>query len=166
MRLTLVALASAASALVAGLPAHAAKPTAQSASCARKATEDGLKGAERTAFLKTCQKGTAVPAGPTGPTATSKESQAVTKPSGVDRTVRSAQCNKEADRRGLSSQQRNAFRLSCLATAGPVTEGETGTQQPKPANQIKGIGENNYKPSAANAKSTSAKNAPEAIKPK
>lgn len=130
-----------------------AKPTAQSAHCAASATDHKLVGAQRTDFIKTCMKGPLVPATPTAPTGSSQESQAVTKPSGVDRTVRAKQCATEADRKGLAAKDRKAFQLSCLATAGPVSEGETGTKTPAPAKQIKGIGVNNYKPAAAPAKS-------------
>ncbi len=48
----------------------------------------------------------------------------------------------------------SASQLSCLATAGPVSEGETGVKAPYHANQINGIGVNNDKPSATTAKST------------
>ena len=151
--------------LLIGPAVAAAKPTAQTTHCAESATKEGLTGAQRTAFLKTCQKGSMHPTTPTGPTANSKEAQAVTKPSGVDRTTRAKQCAAEADKKGLASQERGAFQKSCLATAGPVSEGETGTKLPGPSHSINGIGENNYKPSAATAKSKPAPNAPEAIKP-
>lgn len=139
-------------------PSASAKPTAQSAHCAASATEHRLKGAKRTAFIKSCMRGPLAPAHPTGPTQSSKEAQAITKPSGVDRTVRAKQCADEADRKGLASKDRKAFQLSCQATAGPVSEGETGTKAPHPAEQIKGIGVNNYKPGAAPAKSEPSHN--------
>jgi hypothetical protein len=43
-------------------------------------------------------------------------------------------------------KDRQQFRLSCIATAGPVTEGETKNQTPKPAKAIPTIGINNYNP--------------------
>ena len=134
-------------------PPASAKPTAQSAHCAAAAKEQNLVGGQRTAFVKTCMKGPLTPARPTAPTQSSKEAQAVTKPSGVDRTVRAKQCAAEADRKGLGDKDRKGFQLSCQATAGPVSEGETGKTAPHPAKQIKGIGVNNYKPDAAPAKS-------------
>lgn len=168
MRLTGLALGlSALSALaLSAAPAGAAKPTAQSTHCAEQATKEGLKGAARTDFLKTCQKGPLAAETPTKPTAATKESQAITKPSGVDRNVRAKQCAAEADKRGLAAKARKQFQLSCIATAGPVSEGETGTQQPKPARSIDGIGVNNYKPSGTTAKSKSEPNPPAAAKPK
>ena len=133
-----------------------AKPSAQSAHCSTTAKDQGLTGAKRRAFIKTCLSGPLAARTPTAPTASSKESQAVTKPSGVDRTTRTKQCSDEAGRRGLAGKNSKAFQLSCLATAGPPSEGETGVTEPHPANQIKGIGVNNYKPSSTTAKSTPA----------
>ncbi len=152
---TSIATLSVVTALSAALCGQAvAKPvTAQAASCQRQAAHQHLTGSRKTAFISTCIKGTGHPMRPTAPTTSSREAQAITKPSGVDRTVRSKQCNDEADRRHLADKERKAFRLSCLATAGPVSEGETGTQAPRPAHQIEGIGENNYKPGAAPPKS-------------
>ncbi len=147
-------------------PAAAAKVTAQSAHCSQSAKEQGLAGAQRSAFVKTCLKGPLAASTPTAPTAATKESQAITKPSGVDRTTRTRQCAAEADRKRLAAKERKAFQLSCLATAGPVTEGETGTLQPRPGKQIQGIGENNYKPDAAPAKSAPDRTPPAAAKPK
>lgn len=167
MRHTAAALGlTCASALLAFSAAPAfAKPTAQSTHCAASATEEHLAGAKRTAFLKTCMKGPLAAKAPTAPTDPSKESQAVTKPSGVDRTTRTKQCAAEADKKGLAGKNRSAFQLSCLATAGPVSEGETGTKEPHPAHQIKGIGVNNYHPSGVTAKSKPAADAPAAVKP-
>ena len=158
MRLTFAAFGPAVLLLALGAAPQsaAAKATAQSAHCAQSAKRAGLSGAQGAAFIKTCMKGPLTPKTPTGPTARSKESQAVTKPSGVDRTTRTKQCANEADRKGLSDKDRRAFQLSCLATAGPVQEGETGTVMPRPANQIQGIGVNNYKPSDTTAKSKPA----------
>ena len=145
----------------------ASAPTAQSRHCADTAKEQGLSGAARARFIATCKKGPLAPSTPTAPTASSsKEARAITKPSGVDRTTRAKQCAAEADRKDLAAKDRKAFQLSCLATAGPVSEGETGTVQPRPGNQIKGIGENNYKPSSTGAKSTPDRTPPAAAKPK
>ena len=164
------AVAAASLSLLAGpsqaKPRKAAHPTAQAQHCTAEADEKALTGPDRIAFLKTCEGGVRPAAAPTGPTGASKEAQAVTRPSGVDRTTRSKQCSAEADRRGLAGKNRNAFRHSCLATAGPVTEGETGTQLPHPAHSIDGIGVNNTKAAAAPAKSRPAASAPEAVKPK
>ena len=143
-----------ASILLGAPPALARKPSAQAADCSRSAKAEGLAGAKRAAFVKSCLRGPLAATTPTAPTAHSKEAQAVTKPSGVDRATRTRQCAAEADRKGLTDKNRSAFQLSCLATAGPVSEGETGVKEPHPANQIKGIGINNYKPSATTAKST------------
>ena len=168
MRLTVAALRltalSASVALAAG-PAFAArhkvhKQTAQEASCSQSAQKQGLGGGPRADFIKTCVKGPLATETPTAPVPGNKESQAVTKPSGVDRTTRTRQCGEEADRKHLADKERKAFQLSCLATAGPVSEGETGTRSPHPANQINGIGENNYKPSATTAKSSPARATP------
>ena len=135
-------------------PAFGHEPSAQSTHCSQTAASQGLTGTQRDAFLKSCARGPLAAKTPTAPTASSKEAQAVTKPSGVDRTTRTRQCAAEADRKGLSDKARSAYQLSCLATAGPVSEGETGAKEPHPAKQIKGIGVNNYKPSATTAKST------------
>ena len=153
MRHTTLTIALAA--VAAAASAHAAaKPTAQASQCSASAKRQGLSGAQRAAFMRTCEKGPLAAAKPTAPTDNNKESQAVTKPSGVDRTTRARQCGAEADRKKLAGKDRSAFQLSCLATAGPVSEGETGTVEPHPAKQIKGIGVNNYKADAAPAKST------------
>lgn len=139
-----------------GAAPAAARATAQSAHCDQSAKRAGLSGAQAAAFIRTCHKGPLAAKTPTSPTARSKEAQAVTKPSGVDRTTRSKQCANEADRKGLSDKSRRAYQLSCLATAGPVQEGETGTLSPRPGHEIKGIGVNNYKPSDTTAKSKPA----------
>ncbi|CAN5217154.1 hypothetical protein BH09PSE2_BH09PSE2_16880 [soil metagenome] len=150
---SLAALAAAVTAIAAG-PAAAAKPhTAQAASCTREAAKQHLTGSRKAAYLRTCQKGSGHIPGPTALNSSSKEGQAITRPSGVDRDVRSKQCSDEADRRHLADAQRNAYRQSCLATAGPVSEAQNALHAPKPAHEIKGIGENNYKPGAAPAKS-------------
>jgi hypothetical protein len=132
--------------LFASVPAVAAPETAQSKACYDQATHQNLHGASRKAFHRSCMKGVMSPNRPTAPTAPNEEAQAITKPSGVDRTVRSQQCSAEAAKKGLAAKDRQQFRLSCMATAGPVTEGETHNQAPHPAKAIPGIGVNNYKP--------------------
>ncbi len=132
--------------LLASAGLAAATETAQSKACSVKATAQDLHGARRTAFERACIKGARSADMPTAPTAPSKEAQAVTAPSGQDRAVRSKACSDEADRRHLTDPDRNAFRLSCLATAGPVTEAQTKTRAPKPAHAIAGIGVNGDKP--------------------
>jgi len=126
--------------------ATAAPSSAQSKSCYEEADGQHLHGARRKAFHRACMRGALSPNRPTTSTGPSKEAQAITRPSGADRTVRSKQCSDEADKRGLAAKDREAFRLSCMATAGPVTEGETHNQPPQPAKAIPGIGVNNYKP--------------------
>ncbi len=126
---------------------HVGAETAQAKACASKATAQHLQGAGRTTFERACMKGTAAPDRPTAPTEPSRKAQAITAPSGEDRTVRSKACSAEADRRHLTGSDRNAFRLSCIATAGPVTEAQTKTQAPKPAHALPGIGVNGDKPS-------------------
>jgi hypothetical protein len=127
-------------------PAAAATESAQSKACYDQATHQNLHGASRKAFHRSCMKGVMSPNRPTARTAPNSEAQAITKPSGVDRTVRSKQCSDEAAKKGLVGKDRQQFRLSCIATAGPVTEGETKNQTPKPAKAIPGIGINNYNP--------------------
>jgi hypothetical protein len=101
--------------------------------CTVQANNKKLTGRSRTAFLKTCQQGALATTKPTlGPSA-SRSAQVITAPSGADRNTRSAQCSAEALRRHLPEIQAKEFRLSCLATAGPVQEGETQTQAPKPS---------------------------------
>ena len=150
----------AASLSITATPAAAKPMSAQAKSCTANANRESMTGAKRRTFLKTCMQGPLTAKTPTEPTDNSKEAQAVTKPSGVDRTTRSKQCATEADRKGLSSRDRRAYQLSCLATAGPVSEGETQAIAPHPAHAIKGIGVNNYKPSDTTAKSVPAKPQP------
>jgi len=126
--------------------AATAPDTAQARACSNKAAARHLRGAELATFQRTCMKGALAPKRPTAFKASSKEARAVTAPSGEDRTVRSKQCSAEADRRRLTDPDRNAFRLSCMATAGPVTEAQTKVQAPKPAPAIAGLGVNRDKP--------------------
>jgi hypothetical protein len=123
----------------------AAPETAQSKSCYDKATAQNLHGTARKSFHRTCMKGALSPNHPTAPTGQNKEARAITAPSGVDRTVRSKQCSNEADKRGLAAKDREAYRLSCMATAGPVTEAGIHSQAPQPAKAIPGIGVNGEK---------------------
>lgn len=110
-----------------------AAPSAQTATCRAKADREGLSGAARRGFESKCRAGALAPGRPTAPVGKTVSATAVVAPSGADRTKRSQQCNSEADRRGLKGGDYQAFRKSCVATAGPVTEGQTGTQTPKPA---------------------------------
>ena len=112
------------------VPANAATKTA---SCSVQAHKKGLTGSHRAAFMKTCGQGALATTKPTLGASASRSAQAITAPSGADRNTRSAQCSAEAARRNLSEIKAKEFRLSCLATAGPVQEGQDQTQAPKPA---------------------------------
>ena len=101
--------------------------------CATQANNKKLTGRARTAFLRSCGQGALATTKPTLGASSSRSAQAVTAPSGADRNTRSAQCSAEALRRHLSEIKAKEFRLSCLATAGPVAEGEDQTQAPKPS---------------------------------
>jgi len=126
----------------------AAASTPASRDCAAQAEEQHLSGRAATDFRAKCMKGPLAARTPTAPTSPGKEAHAVTAPSGANRNVRSRECTAEADKRGLQNQDRKQFQLSCLATAGPVTEGETHNEPPKPAKAIPGIGVNNPPPPA------------------
>jgi hypothetical protein len=131
---------------ICGMAGAAAAASAQSRICSQEAVKRGLTGQEKTRFHATCMKGPLAPKHPTAPSGPGKEARAITAPSGADRTVRSKACTAEADKRGLTDKARKEFQLSCLATAGPVTEGETHNQPPKPAKEIPGIGINRDQP--------------------
>lgn len=119
--------------------ASAAPQSVQSKTCSDEANHQGLHGAARASFRARCLKGAMAPKTPTAPTGPGREANAVTKPSGVDRTTRSQQCSDEADRRKLQATARDGFRLSCLASAAPVEN--TGTRQkPKPTAAIPKLG--------------------------
>jgi hypothetical protein len=143
--LSLFALASG-SLVAAGAGALAKTPASRD--CAAQAAHQHLEGRAAADFKAKCMKGPLAAEKPTAPTSPGKEAHAITAPSGANRTVRSRQCTAEADRRGLQNQDRKQFQLSCLATAGPVTEGETHSEPPKPAKAIPGIGVNNPPPPA------------------
>jgi hypothetical protein len=131
MKLSAWALGTALSAYVVlgGFNPALAKPqSAQSKACSDEATQQGLKGKPRSSFRAKCMKGALAPKTPTAPTGPGREANAVTKPSGVDRTTRSQQCSDEADRRKLQASARDEFRLSCLASAAPVSA--SGTREP------------------------------------
>ena len=113
--------------------------TAQSKSCTERAT--GLTAAERATFLRKCSKGALSPTHPTAPITGGPNAKAITAPSGVDRTTRSAQCSAEADRRGLKDNARADFRMSCLATAGPIKESESSTKSAAPSKAKAHLGE-------------------------
>jgi hypothetical protein len=130
-------------------PKHAvAAPSEAAKDCAAQAAQQHLTGRAATAFRAKCMKGPLAARTPTAPTAPGKEAHAVTAPSGATRNVRSRQCTAEADKRGLQNQDRKQFQLSCLATAGPVSEGETHNEPPHPAKAIPGIGVNTPPPPA------------------
>jgi hypothetical protein len=101
--------------------------------CTVQARNKKLTGHARTAFLKSCQQGALATTKPTYGAHASASAKVLTAPSGADRNTRSAQCSAEAVRRHLPEIQAKEFRLSCLATAGPVQEGEDQTQAPKPS---------------------------------
>jgi hypothetical protein len=132
-----------------GVAGHAvAAPTRASQDCATQAAQQHLTGRAAEEFRSKCIKGPLAVRTPTAPTSPGKEAHAVTAPSGANRNVRSRQCLVEADKRGLTGADRKQFQLSCLATAGPVTEGETHDETPHPAKAIPGIGVNNPPPPA------------------
>jgi len=124
----------------------ATTPAAQD--CTAQAAQQHLAGQAATDFKAKCMKGPLAAKTPTAPTSPGKEAHAITAPSGAARNVRSRQCTAEADKRGLQGQDRKQFQLSCLATAGPVTEGETHNEDAQPAKAIPGIGVNNPPPPA------------------
>jgi len=103
----------------------------RSRSCADEADKRGLQGGARETFLKTCGQGALAPAGPTRDQGTA-QARILTAPSGQDRTVRSRDCTSEAKRRKLAPNAAKAFRLSCLASAAPVSATGTATNPPTP----------------------------------
>ncbi len=110
----------------------AAAPSAQSQSCSDRATGQGLKGDDRDKFESACMKGSLAPDRPTSQVNHTAAANALVKPSGVDRTRRSSQCNAEGARRGLKDSGLQAFRKGCLASAAPVQAIETSTRDTKP----------------------------------
>ncbi len=126
---------AAATSLVAALAAAspAAAITAQSKACWAKADAQHIAKAERAGFHASCVKGALHPGGPTVPTGSTAWSHAVTAPSGETRDARSRRCSAEADKRGLTSSKREAFRLSCVASAAPAAATGTGTTPPAPS---------------------------------
>jgi hypothetical protein len=126
-----------------------AAPSEASKDCAAQAAQQHLAGQAAADFRSKCMKGPLAARTPTAPTSPGKEAHAVTAPSGANRNVRSRQCTAQADKRGLTGADRKQFQLSCLATAGPVTEGETHNEPPHPAKSIPGIGVNNPPPPGA-----------------
>ncbi len=126
----------------------AAAPSEAAKDCAAQAAHEHLVGRAATDFKASCMKGPLAAKRPTAPSGPGKEAHAITAPSGANRNIRSRQCTAEADKRGLQNQDRKQFQLSCLATAGPVTEGETHNEAAHPAKAIPGIGVNNPPPPA------------------
>ncbi len=109
-----------------------AEPSAQAQSCAERAQQQGLEGKGRETFMTTCKNGSLAPKRPTTPAPESRSAEALTAPSGADRTTRSKQCNTEAARRGLKEEAMQAFRKSCLASAAPVTAIQTAHRSETP----------------------------------
>jgi hypothetical protein len=58
--------------------------------------------------------------------------KAVTSPSGMDRTRRSADCTAEANAKGGTDNERKSIRLACLANAAPPASTGTPTRTPAP----------------------------------
>jgi len=115
-----------------GAGANAAA-TAQSRACWVKADNQHLHGMERVKFHATCLKGAGAAPVETGRTeASSSWAKAVTSPSGVTPATRSRQCSREADRRGLTSNKRESFRLACIGSVAPVRAVGAGQEKPAP----------------------------------
>jgi hypothetical protein len=100
-------------------------------SCTDEADKRGLSGDARDTYLNTCRQGALAPATPTQDKGTA-QARILTAPSGQDRTTRSKACTREAKRRKLSPNAAKAFRLSCLASAAPVSATGTTTHPPTP----------------------------------
>jgi hypothetical protein len=112
---------------------HAADTqSAQSKSCSDRAAQQGLEGAQRDSFVSTCMKGAMAPKRPIKQLTHTAAEKALVKPSGADPTVRSRQCNAEAERRGLKDSGLQAFRKGCLASAAPVRAIETSERPTTP----------------------------------
>ena len=127
-------------ATVVGAGPVVSKTTPQAASCTAQADHQSLAGPDRQAFLAKCVKGAMVPAKPTMQTRPGSSAQAVVSPSGHDPAVRSRQCTAEADRRGLKDRDRAAFRLSCLASAAPVSAIGASTTPTSPTPEKSNLG--------------------------
>ncbi len=121
------------SALAMGATASLAKgaESAQSKTCWARAKGEGLTGSKRDAFHATCMKGALAPKHPVR-RPTTAASAAITAPSGADKDVRSKACSDEGSKRGLQASAFDAFRKSCLATAGPVSEIGGGGKPSRP----------------------------------
>jgi hypothetical protein len=102
-----------------------------SRSCTDEADKRGLSGDARDTYLNTCRQGALAPTTPTRDKGT-PQARILTAPSGQDRTTRSKACTREAKRRKLSPNAAKAFRLSCLASAAPVSATGTATHPPTP----------------------------------
>jgi hypothetical protein len=114
------------------LPAQAAA-TAQSRACWAKADDQHLHGMERVKFHAACLKGAGAAPEETGRTqSSSRWAKAVTAPSGVTPATRSRECSREADRRGLTSNKRESFRLACIGSVAPVRAVGAGQEKPAP----------------------------------
>ncbi len=111
--------------------AHAGPTDDPSRSCVDEADKRRLSGDERDRFLQTCRQGALAPTRPTADKGTT-QARILTAPSGQDRTTRSRDCTREAQRRKLRPNAARAFRLSCLASAAPVRATGTATHPPTP----------------------------------
>jgi hypothetical protein len=121
--------------------ATSATAETKAAACSVQAHTKKLTGERREAFLKTCKEGALATVKPTLAADAGRSDRAITAPSGADRNKRSAQCSAESVRRHLPEIKAKEFRLSCLATAGPVQEAQDQTQAPKPAPAKPGLGQ-------------------------
>jgi hypothetical protein len=131
-----VVLAAASSAT----PGLAATESPQAKICAKSTQAKSLSGGAKKAFVQKCLHHPMVPQKSDLPKAQTTPAKAVTAPSGADKNVRFAQCSAEGDRRGLTDNARNAFRLSCIATAAPVTSIGASNQPPAPNNEKPNLG--------------------------
>jgi hypothetical protein len=133
MRIPVILAAACVCAAPLTLFATPGKAETKPAACSVQASKKGLTGHRRVAFLKTCKEGALATTKPTLDATTSRSARVITAPSGADRNTRSMQCSAEAQRRHLSEIKAKEFRLSCMATAGPVQESQDQTQAPKPS---------------------------------
>jgi hypothetical protein len=136
--LSVVGAALTAGALATAGSAWAAQESAQSKACWAKADSGKLHGEERTAFHARCMAGPLAPKVPS-PRARTEGARAIVAPSGADKTVRSGQCQDEANKRGLKDADYQAFRLACLASAAPAQATGSKTQPAKPTRDKPGL---------------------------
>lgn len=94
---------------------HAQSPQAES--CRQRAATDGK---DDPGFYARCMTGAMAPPEIGRNAPGSLGEQAIVAPTGSSPAERSDQCSAEADRRGLTSGERDNFRRGCLASAAPV----------------------------------------------